>query len=66
VSGEQTPQDAHVEQVSSKLTEGLKTCRAMVSHYRTMLTSDQSGKTSKRDTRAGDCAAVEELPPNHK
>jgi hypothetical protein len=62
VSGEEAPEDAHVDQVNSKLTESLKTCRAMVSRYRTMLAPDQTGTPTSHNEDDGSDTG-EELPP---
>jgi hypothetical protein len=37
VSDEQVPLEAEGDQASAELNEGLKSCRAMVTSYRTML-----------------------------
>jgi hypothetical protein len=37
VSGEENLQDAEIEEVSSRLNEGLKTCRSVVVNYRSLL-----------------------------
>ena len=37
------PQVADAEEASSRLNEGLKTCRAMVANYRAMLSDEAAG-----------------------
>jgi len=39
---EDTPVEAEFEEQASKLNQGLKSCRALVSSYRTLLSSDQA------------------------
>ncbi len=44
------PQVGEGEEASSKLNEGLKTCRAMVANYRAMLTEAPAGVQSGTST----------------
>jgi hypothetical protein len=61
VSDEQVPLEAEGDQASAKLNEGLKTCHAMVTNYRTMLTDAlcespayvQSSTEAANDAEAG-------------
>jgi hypothetical protein len=41
VPGSEDPQGANFEEVSSSLTEGLRTCRSVVQSYRVLLVGDQ-------------------------
>jgi hypothetical protein len=38
---EELPRDADLDELNSKLNEGLKACRSMVENYRAMLTPEQ-------------------------
>jgi hypothetical protein len=42
VSDEQLPREADVAEVSSKLSEGLETCRSVVMNYRSLLSSSRA------------------------
>ena len=61
VSDEQVPLEAEGDQASVELNEGLKTCHAMVTNYRTMLTDAlcespayvQSSTEAANDAEAG-------------
>jgi len=50
---EDLPVESEFEEQASKLNQGLKSCRAVVSSYRTLLSSDPSGdaplETERRD-----------------
>jgi hypothetical protein len=53
------PDDADVEQVNSKLNEGLQTCRSVVANYRTLLSPGDlgtAGNDNDNDRDAGDGA----------
>jgi hypothetical protein len=39
------PRDFELEQVSSQLTNGLKTCRTILSSYRAMMLGDADGRS---------------------
>jgi hypothetical protein len=47
VPGEQSPREADVNEVSDRLSEGLKTCRAVVATYKSLLTADQRPSTDE-------------------
>jgi hypothetical protein len=38
---EELPRDADLDELNSKLNEGLKACRSMVENYRAMLTPEE-------------------------
>jgi hypothetical protein len=40
VPHDQLPPEADFDQINSSLNDGLKTCRAMVANYRSLLASD--------------------------
>jgi hypothetical protein len=40
VSHEQRPPEADIAEVTSQLSEGMRTCRAMIANYRAMMASD--------------------------
>jgi hypothetical protein len=42
VSETEPPRDAAVEEANSQLSEGLKSCRAVVSTYRALLSPEQN------------------------
>ncbi len=48
MSGEERSRVADADEASTKLNEGLKTCRAMVANYRAMLT-DEPGNQPAND-----------------
>ena len=50
--GPEDPQDADIEEVSSSLSEGLRTCRSVVNSYRVLLVGDQP-----------DVSRQDEIPP---
>ena len=41
--GKKNKSDCELEEASSQLDEGLKSCHAVISGYRTLLTPDQDG-----------------------
>jgi hypothetical protein len=45
VPNEEPPRSADLDEVRSRLNEGLKTCRAMISDYRALLTSEGESGT---------------------
>ena len=50
--GPEVVPDAEFEEVSSNLTEGLKTCRSVVQSYRVLLVGDQPGVSRHSETPA--------------
>jgi hypothetical protein len=48
VPGEDSPNDAVLDEASVKLSEGLKVCRSVIDNYRSML-SGESASTDKGD-----------------
>jgi hypothetical protein len=55
---EQRPSDAELDELSARLNDGLKTCRAMIENYRAMLGGDQSVSANGPEKSAsGDTAA---------
>lgn len=49
VSGTDDPRDGEAEEANSKLNEGLKSCRAVVSNYRALLDKKRGKKPAKDD-----------------
>lgn len=49
-----SPHDSELEEQTSKLNEGLKSCHALVSSYRTLLTGDQNSGKPSDDESGGD------------
>ena len=47
------PRDTEIEEVSSRLADGLKACRSIVSDYRAIITGDQDGEHFAADTAQG-------------
>ena len=55
--------ETEFEEQASKLTQGLKSCRALVSSYRTLLSSDQTSdeplENEARDLDGADVSGTE-------
>jgi hypothetical protein len=45
--------DTEVEEANSRLADGLKACRSIVSDYRAIITGDQDGELFRADTPQG-------------
>ena len=54
-------QDVEFEEVSSNLSEGLRTCRSVVQSYRVLLVGDQLGVSGHIETPA---AVNDDVPGN--
>lgn len=52
--GSEDPQGANFEEVSTSLTEGLKTCRSVVRSYRLLLVGDQPDASDQGEPSAAD------------
>jgi hypothetical protein len=52
VSDDHLPRDADLDQLSSSLNEGLKTCRSMVANYRALLSNDNDHADNDEDEAA--------------
>jgi hypothetical protein len=50
LSGIDDRQHAEVEELNSRLADGLKACRSIVSDYRAIITGEQGGEEGGRDT----------------
>jgi hypothetical protein len=46
---EELPRDADLDELNSKLNEGLKACRSMVENYRAMLTPEEIPTLAERN-----------------
>ena len=49
MSGIDDRQDVEVEEANSRLADGLKACRSIVSDYRAIITGDQDGEMFRSD-----------------
>jgi hypothetical protein len=45
--------DTEVEEANSRLADGLRACRSIVSDYRAIITGDQDGEHFRVDTAQG-------------
>ena len=57
MSDDQSPRDADVHEINSKLNRGLETCRSVVTNYRTLL----SGSHADNPTNDNDPAEIANL-----
>jgi len=58
VSDQNASQEAQIEDVSSKLSEGLKTCRSVVENYRSMIGGRQAANDFERSAAANDDISI--------
>ena len=49
LSGMNDPFETDVEEANSRLTEGLKACRSIVSNYRAMIAGDQTSEPGESE-----------------
>ena len=50
MSGIDDRQQMQIEELSSRLADGLKACRSIVSDYRAIITGEQAGEEGAPDT----------------
>ena len=50
--------DTEVEEANSRLADGLRACRSIVSDYRAMITGDQDGEHFRADTAQGQASQL--------
>ena len=62
VSGDEPPRDADVDEVNSRLNEGLRNCRSVVANYRNLLAVNDAAAAN--DDEDPDRAELrEDIPP---
>ena len=61
--GPDNARDADFHEISSSLSEGLRTCRSVVQSYRVLLIGDQPGVSGPDEPPT---AVTHDLPSNHE
>ena len=61
--GPDTARDADFHEITSNLSEGLRTCRSVVQSYRVLLFGDQSDVSGPNEPPT---AAIHDLPSDHE
>lgn len=56
MAGDKSPSDNELEELSSNLNEGLKTCRSMVANYREMISGEHAPAANDEGGEAGEGA----------